>query len=395
MEPPLSEAKTRGDMATLRKKLAAASDNDDALRLVVNARPKLFAMVAELREAHGGCSKLSDKSRDSYSADAQRVANAGGDPRTLAGTYASFRKLRAACIWRTREELRECLARADRLRKKEGNDLGALCIYDDELPAIKSRLEFLSSLKFDQEQENRREKTHKQRHKLGRLPSDWLANIHARTMGGKYGQAVALSILIPVRPAEIAERVSVRLDGGDLVFEVKGAKVKAQGSGVASNVQGIGQPLRIVRLSAVDASRSGVFEWLKNEVSKAGGSLVVGKGVSASGLSSAFRAMSARLFDGYTSPPSIYALRHAASAEAKASGISGIEVAAALGHASEASQKAYGTRSQARGGYVMSATASGPIRPLNASKPPPSMARKAAKVAKATSPVASSRPRMR
>jgi hypothetical protein len=382
-------------MATLREKLAAASDNDDALRLVVDARPKLFAMVAELREAHGGSSKLSDKSRDSYSADAKRVANAGGDPRTLAGTYASFRKLRAACIWRILEELRECLARADRLRKKTGNDLGALCIYDEELPAIKSRIAFLSSLKFDQAQQNRREKTHKQRHKLGRLPSDWISKIHAKTMGGKYGQAVALSILIPVRPAEIAERVSVRLDGGDLVFEVKGAKVKAKGSGVASNVDGIGQPLRVVRLSAVDASRFAVFEWLKKEVSEAGGSLVVGKGVSASGLSSAFRAMSARLFNGYDSPPSIYALRHAASAEIKASGVGGIEVAASLGHASEASQKAYGTSSQARGGYVVSASASGPIRPLNASKPPPSMFRKVSKGPNKSPPAASSRPRMR
>ena len=382
-------------MATLREKIGAASDNDDALRLVVNARPKLFAMVAELREAHMGGSKLSDKSRDSYSADAKRVADAGGDPRTLAGTYASFRKLRAACIWKTCEELRECLARADRLRKKSGGDLGALCIYDEELPAIKSRLDFLSSLKFDQEQQNRREKTHKQRHKLGRLPSDWLAKVHAKTMGGKYGQAVALSILIPIRPAEIAERVSVLLDGGDLVFEVKGAKVRDKGSGVASNVEGIGQPLRSVRLSAVDTSRSCVFEWLKNEVSKAGGSLVVGKGISASGLSSAFRAMSARLFSGYASPPSIYALRHAASAEAKASGIGGMEIAAALGHASEASQKAYGTRSQARGGYVMSASASGPIRPLNEPKPPPSMVRKASKGAKHPSAAVSIRPRMR
>jgi hypothetical protein len=128
-------------MATLREKLAAL-DTDAALRLVANVRSNLFSKVAELRADHlKGGGELADRTRDGYAADARRVAAAGDDPMALAGTYASFRKLRAACVWKAREDLRECLARADRARKKGGTgDIEALCIYDEKLPEIECRL---------------------------------------------------------------------------------------------------------------------------------------------------------------------------------------------------------------------------------------------------------------
>ena len=165
-------------MVSLREKLAT-SDTDAALRIVVVARPKLFSLVAELRTSHLKCGgELADKTRDGYAADARRVAAAGGNPMALAGTYASFRKLRAACVWKAREDLRECLARADRARKKGGTgDIEALCIYDERLPEIESRLTLLASLKFDPAKATRREKTHMQRHKLGRLPRDWISRV--------------------------------------------------------------------------------------------------------------------------------------------------------------------------------------------------------------------------
>ena len=134
-------------MATLREKLAA-SDTDAALRLVADVRSNLFSKVAELRADHlKGGGELSDRTRDGYAADARRVAAAGGNPMALAGTYASFRKLRAACVWKAREDLRECLARADRARKKGGTgDIEAFCIYDEKLPEIECRLLHLASL---------------------------------------------------------------------------------------------------------------------------------------------------------------------------------------------------------------------------------------------------------
>lgn len=97
-------------MVSLRESLATL-DTAAAMRLVVDARPKLFRKVAELRAAHlksGG--ELSVRTRDSYAADARRVSAAGGNPLELAGTVATFRKLRAACLWKAREDLRECLA---------------------------------------------------------------------------------------------------------------------------------------------------------------------------------------------------------------------------------------------------------------------------------------------
>ena len=348
-------------MVTLREKLAA-SDTDAALRLVTDAKPKLFSKVAELRAAHlkdGG--ELSHRTRDSYAADARRTAAAGGNPAALAGTYASFRKLRAACIWKAREDLRECLARADRARKKGGTgDIEALCIYDETLSAIEQRITMLGSVRFDASQAARRDKTHMQRHKLGRLPKDWISQVHDRTKGGKYGEAVALGILIPVRPEELANRI-----------RVKGSKLREKGSGVASHVKGIAQPVRWLTLSAVDPARQDAFDWLRDRVAAGGGTLTVGKGMSASGVCSAFRAMSRRLFHSRKTPPSFYALRHAACAELKASGLDTAGVARGMGHASALSQKVYGTLAQGSGGYVIEASAPVPIRQLHRQSPQP------------------------
>jgi hypothetical protein len=359
-----------------------ALDNDGALRLVGQLRPQLFAQVATLRVEHlKGGRELAAKSTDSYRDDARRVSAAGGDPRTLAGTKASFRKLRAACLWHAREQLRETLARADRARdrkeKGKGGELAALAVYHDELPAIEARLAFLRELAFDPAMANRREKTHQQRSKLGRLPDDWIARMHRRTRAGKYGEAVAVSTLIPVRPAEIAERVRVWIEVEDgrevLAFEVHGAKCRDEGAGVASHVRGIGQPARVVRLARVDESRQVVFDFLRDQVRSHGGQLVVGKGLTAAGIGSAFRAASAREFPTFTSPPSIYALRHEACAEVKAcEGSSPQLVAKAMGHASERSQQAYGTRSQGSGGYAIEAEATRAVRPARPKAAPPS-----------------------
>lgn len=342
-------------MATLREMLAG-SDTDAAMRLVAEFKPKLFSQVAELRAAHlKGGGELSDRTRDSYADDAKRVAKAGGDPMALAGTYASFRKLRAACMWKAREDLRECLARADRARKKGGaGELEALCLYDEQLPAIEQRLSLLAGIRFDPSRVNRRDKTHMQRHKLGRLPKDWISRIHQRTRDGIYGEAVALGILIPIRPEEIANRVRVKLDdAGALVFEVKGSKLRGKGSGVAAHVEGIGQPMRWLTLSAVDPARQEAFDWLRDRVQTNGGKLTIGDGLSARGICSSFRAMSRRLFNRHKSPPSFYALRHAACSELKVADIGAKSVATGMGHASEMSQRSYGTRSQGSGGYVV------------------------------------------
>lgn len=366
-------------MAKLRERLQAL-DNDAALRLVGQLRPQLFEQVATLRAEHlKGARELTDKSRDSYRDDARRVSSAGGDPMTLAGTPASFRKLRAACLWHAREQLRETLARADRARKAaKGGELAALAVYHDELPGIEARLAFLAECKFDPARAVRRHRSKQQRSKLGRLPENWVEQVHYRTRAGKYGHAVAVASLIPVRPEEIAERVRVWIEhddkGGEvLAFEVQGAKVQATGAGVAKHVQGIGQPARTVRLAAVDRSRQVVFDFLRDAVVSNGGQLVVGKGLTARGISSAFCSMSARLFKGLSSPPSFYALRHEACAEIKAAEGSDPQlVAMAMGHASERSQQAYGTRSQGSGGYAIEATATRAVRPARPKAGPPS-----------------------
>lgn len=359
-------------MATLRERLAA-SETDAALRLVAEARPRLFSKVAELRNRHlkNDC-ELSDLTRDSYSADARRVADAGGDPRDIAGTYASFRKLRAACLWKAKQDLRECLMNADRYRKKKDHgELEALCQYDERLPEIERRIDYLSSLKFDQRLAVRRQSIHKQRHKLGRLPKDWITQIHNQSKDGKYGEAIAIASLIPIRPSEISTRVAVKLEqSGALTFEIRGSKVKSTGSGVASNTNGIGQQLRVITLIEVDPKRKAIFNWLKDRTNQAGGKKWIGSGLSAGGISSAFRAMTARMLPLSKHPPSFYALRHSACATLKASNLTAEQVAIVMGHSSVRSQKAYGTKGQSRGGYKISATCSQPIRASQATQYP-------------------------
>ncbi len=361
-------------MATSRDQRAAADSG-----LPGSATPDpLFAKVAELRAAHLGGGELADRTRDSYASDAARVASAGGDPMALAGTAASFRKLRAACLWKAREDLRECLMRADRARKKSADQQSGMQearrLYAEQLPDIERRLSFLMAARFDPARVGRRNKTHKQRHKLGRLPDDWLAQVHRRTQGGIYGEAVALGILIPVRPEEVANRVRVELDAsGALLFEVAGSKLRERGSGVAAHVEGIGQPLRWLTLAAVDPARQEVFDWLRERVRASGGKLTIGSGISARGLSSAFRSMSRRLFARYKSPPSFYALRHAACAELKAAGLDAQAVAQGMGHASELSQKAYGTWAQGSGGYAVETAAAKPVRAAKTAPTPRAM----------------------
>lgn len=365
-------------MATLRERLATL-DTDSALRLVSEVRSDLFSKVAELRAAQlkvGGA--LCDRTRDGYSDDARRVAAAGGNPLALAGTAASFRKLRAACLWKARQDLRECLSTADRLRKRSGTgDIEALCIYDEKLPGIEARINFLSSLQFDQDQAARREKQHRQRPKLGRLPANWIDSVHKKTRGGIYGESVAVGILIPVRPEEISNRIHITLsETGALQFEVDGSKVSATGSGLARHIEGIGQPHRTITLSAVDPVRQETFNWLRERVIANGGQLRVGKGLTASGIGSAFRSMSQKLFARHKSPPSFYALRHAACAELKAAGMTAAEIAQAMGHSSELSQRAYGTSAQGSGLYKLTATASNPVRSPSHKSIPPSAVRK-------------------
>ena len=139
---------------------------------------------------------------------------------------------------------------------------------------------------------------------------------------------------------------------------------------------GRSQPMRWLTLSAVDPARKETLDWLRDRVIASGGGLTIGKGLSASGLCSAFRAMSHRLFNRWKSPPSFYALRHAACAELKASGIGTVKVAEGMGHASALSQRTYGIHSQASGGYAFDATAAAHVRVALPKSVPPSFVRK-------------------
>lgn len=355
----------------------ASMSTYDAERWFAEQRPKMHAYVSSVRNVYlKGDRKISAATEKSYLSDVDRVLNAGGDIRKVAGTRASFRKIRAACVWHAKEEIKELLLHADRDRKTRGNDLMAICLYASALPFLGLLLEgFKGARVEDSDLLLRREKPHGQRRKLGRLPKDWIQRVHRRTADGKYGLAVAVGSLIPIRPAEIAKGVIVRAVGSSLVFEVQGAKVQLSGSGVASGVSGIGQQQKGIRVDAVDPSRREVFSWLLKRVKEASGELRFGSELSARGLSSAFSSMSRSEFSNLSSPPSFYALRHAACAELKASGLNAQDLAKAMGHSSESSAQAYGTASQGSGGWRVRVVASGAVRSGPPKLPPPGVAR--------------------
>jgi hypothetical protein len=371
--------------------------SEQALSWLATSRPHWHARIAALRTEHleTGAREPSQKTKDQYSSDAQRVAKAGSVG-ALAGCSSSFYKLRAAAVWKAKEDLRELLNRADRARKRGNGEIEQVCLYEDGVEVIVARLEKLKGEKWAEVKATAPMKatSRNQRQKLGRLPADWIPRIFERMSrgkggaDGKYKAACALSIVIGLRPEEIARGVTfTAMPDGSLAFLVHGAKVveaapsKAALKRVrASEAVAKGQPERSFVISSVPADKQAAFDHLKTLAKVKNGAVKIGARLTSSGYSSAFASASRRAFPTMKSPPSVYALRHRHSADMKAAGLSPEGIAKAMGHAAESSQGHYGTRQQGRGGLGISKiTATRVVRSGPSKPPPPSQGRQPGK----------------
>lgn len=377
------------------KALAKMSDNQ-LMSWLSDHRPSLQQLMASLRQLAKPIRERTIKAKtlDAYRDDFARVEKAG-TVIAASGSKASFYKLRAASSRVLADRIYEALTKADRIRKTQPGTLGDLnwaAFVLDELRPLGEKLARFSKEKWEPDQVSRKERSHRQRPKLGRLPEDWRARVWERVGEGKYGSAVAVAALAGVRPEELEKGVEVQLLGdGRLAFIVSGAKVIKAGNGKAAQ----GQKLRAFTITVGDDPMA-----LRLKTLAARGRVVV-RVASARALTSAFCSASRKAFPKLSAPPSVYTFRHAFCANAKASGLSPEQVAQVMGHASTASQGMYGMKSQGSGGWKVEplGDAPTPIRVAAPKGPPPSLApapsarREAREISAVLSAGAGARPR--
>ena len=328
-------------MLTTLEALTAMPD-EQRFRWLETHRERIYGVAATARNMAKPIRerKIAEQTAKQYAADFGRVEKAGGALKA-SGSRASFWKLKAAAAHVLADRIYAKLAEADRIRKnaKEFEALKnmkwAACLEDEVAPLV-DQLAKVKAEAWDSRTVAPRERCHRQRPKLGRLPKDWKERMWSRMATGKYADAVAVAAVAGVRPAELEKGVAFAVKGGKLVFAVQGAKVTETN----------GQPRR----SFTVASDSPMAEHLK--ALAAGGPITV-RVESARKLGDAFRKASALEFDRFSAPPSVYALRHEFCAEAKGS-LSAVEVAQVMGHASTASQQHYGMKQQGGGGVDIS-----------------------------------------
>lgn len=321
-----------------------AMPSDQRFRWLETHRERIYGVAAAARNMAKPIRerKIAERTAKQYAADFERVAKAGGALKA-SGSRASFWKMKAAAAHVLAERIYEKLAEADRIRKNSKefealkNMKWAACLEDEVAPLL-DQLAKVKAEAWDSRTVEPRERCHRQRPKLGRLPKEWKERMWSRMATGKYADAVAVAAVAGVRPAELEKGVTVAWHGGKLVFLVYGAKVTEKN----------GQPQR----SFTVGTTSPMADHLKRLASAGPVKIRV---ESARKLGDAFRKASAQEFERFSAPPSIYALRHEFCAEAKGS-LSAVEVAQVMGHASTASQQHYGMKQQGGGGLEISPT---------------------------------------
>jgi integrase len=351
---------------------------------------EVVARTKEIRAAmtKATAAEISEATARQYEKDAKRVALANDDVMTASGSKSSFYKLRAARCRAVADEIAAAMLKADRIRKKSPGLSLAMCplaveVWHDVVFPLAKKLDEIRAQKWQPAEAKRLGRSTRQRHKLGRMSDDWRDRIWRRMRGSKYANAVALGLLVGLRPAEVAGAEIVAAPNGQLIVSIAGAKCKKTGNGKAGHV-GTGQETRIVRLDPsklsgadLEAFRA-LYDLAKSQQGKKCHPCPL---VDAKKLGRTFAAAMANEFPRMTAPPSFYMLRHAFAADLKASGMAPREVAMAMGHQSTASAENYGQAqaSDGRSPAVASVQASEPVRSQKPKGPPPSVAARAAK----------------
>jgi hypothetical protein len=416
-------------------KLTTAADAKGIQQLAELVGATWWSRVSKLRQDWLGDDI---KSASQYATVYERLAKEAGseEPQRLlewasqkTSSKASLRLYRAAIKWGVtqghKEALQGALREADRMNAKArkaskgakwGGDVASVysgIVYEETLAPIAAALDSLTAL-FEDEKATKKptgqkcERSHGQRSKLNKLPDDWQARMLARMrkgrgkQPGKWATHAEASVLVGARPCEL-EKLTFYREGPLLVVTVQGAKLGKVSVPKKNGDRMIVSTGRKEREFCFDLSlltgpaREAALQ-LYAKAPANGGVLTLGD---ADGFASAWRGAAGREF-GKKLAPAAYANRHQFASELKSRAGANPEgdpaklatlrhqIAAALGHASTATQKVYGrpahSKLQGLEGLV-SVTATGAAREPRPPAPPGAKSKAKAKSVSKTKPI--------
>lgn len=305
----------------------------------------------------------SEKTLAQYRAGYQRMIARGLTPEKMANTVRSFYFYRAAHVHHFASSIREELRLSDKAQRN--GDQASFLEGVARIETLCSELERYrpdpsgkhlaagKTSKWAVEAEKRKRtgiavQSHSKRSRLRGLPVDWRERMFATSERSKYREAIAVLALTGARPAEIECGVSVALSvTGSLVFNIQGKKTHGGK---------FGQEMRV--LEVLPQSPDAIF--LVNRV-KAHGPLMVK--ADAGALSDRVRMIGKSVFPRLKECISCYVYRHQFAADLKKSGMSGVDVSAALGHCADETKRYYGAaQSGLSGNRLLSVKGTTPVR---------------------------------
>jgi integrase len=179
------------------------------------------------------------------------------------------------------------------------------------------------------------------RKSLTGLKNDWRQKLLAAAAGSKYASQIQVMIVCGCRPAEMEKGIQVERLDGICRITIEGAKV--------SENMGSGQIWRTIDIQ----DNHPLLIGLASDKYQA----------SARAIENAVEHFASKLWPSRKEKVSAYTLRHAAATDFKCSGLSKVEIAAALGHQSTATMSFYGTANKRNGGLMLvSVTAATVVR---------------------------------
>lgn len=297
-----------------------------------------YALVKRMRDAIAGVAKnITPSTERDYTALYARMLRDGMGPDDANSKSAYYRR-RAAVVFVCAKQTRTALQMRDKARPGSSEwhtameELSRLAAVFDRYPPDPQKRHVADGVEHgwcdvrqQKETAGWRATSHSKRIGLGALVRrpGWQDAMFAN-VSPQYRAALAILILTGARPAEIAQGVTVRIEGEHLAIHIQGAKIGEHR----------GQPERTL---LVDRTNTAAQHLAALAV---GGSYTVS--AHPKRLCDAVRDAGRRAFPRMRISVSPYSLRHAVASALKGAGIDADGIAQVLGHRATRSQQAYG-----------------------------------------------------
>lgn len=183
------------------------------------------------------------------------------------------------------------------------------------------------------------------RKNLNTLPNNWRIDLLKEAKGSRYENHIKVMSICGCRPSEFEKGVTVKRQGSSIIFTVHGAKCSEENQA--------GQEWRTLEFDSDHPLAKGLTNQTYIAKAKAISDAVAHFGRKVNEQRSTLSKYKI----------SAYSLRHAVATELKSCGIFKKDVAAALGHQSDATMSFYGTNTKGKGSiYLKSVKAAIPVR---------------------------------